>query len=335
MRLLLDAEIEAHGCLNSEQEKIHLKIPEENIELVLSNLEVSPGTDRPLMAVQLVFETESFDTGLEHGKRILQEILNSLSYVTSLHYQFYRSRRLIDWSDSSFEREYYAYQGFPGHDLPYEILNSELLESAIAIWKASKNEELKLAVHWFASGVASKVIEDQFQLFWFSAELIATHNKSPKKVNDLCPNCRKKLYCENCKKHPEHKPYDKQAIEQMFKFFIREDFDVISKKLFKTRNMLLHGSSREQVENQIGCELAVCVEDLARIVKLALLHVLNNDLAKLLGDKEISLIDIEGYAHTVLNMHLRMQSSPIPPDIEQIDKLALPTMSMSVNKKKE
>ena len=150
MKLLLEAEIVAHAVFDPSVGESRLSIPERNIELQLKNLDVEMGREKPLLEALLVFESESLETGLKEGREFLKELLCSLSYVTSLKFEYHRAKRLIDWSDGTFARQFHVYADFPGHDLPRYVLTPDLLESAGAMWQASKDRPLELAVHWFA-----------------------------------------------------------------------------------------------------------------------------------------------------------------------------------------
>lgn len=335
MKLLLEAEIVAHAVFDPSVGEARLSIPERNIELQLKNLDVEIGRDKPLLEALLVFESESLETGFEEGRDLLKELLSSLSYVTSLKLEYHRAKRLIDWSDGTFARQFHVYRDFPGHDLPYYVLTPDLLESAGAMWQASKGHPLEAAIHWFASGVKATLLEDQFQLFWFAAELLAAHGKDTTNVNDLCAICRNPLYCETCDTHPKHRPYQKQAIEQMIHAIVREKGEETSERLFKVRNMLMHGSTRPQIDAEIDGELADSVEDIARITKQAIFSLLQNNLAKTLGKERFDMLLLEGYAHTTIGLHVLMSSSSIPPELDMLDRLAMPKIDMVFSKKSD
>ena len=313
MRLLLEADVVAHAVFHPDVGEASLSIPERNIELRLKNLDVEMGKERPLLEALLIFEAESLETGFKIGRTLLKELLSSLSYITSFKFEYHRAKRLIDWSDGTFARQFHIYANFPGHDLPNYVLTPELLNSAGAMWQASKDHPLEVAVHWFASGVKATVLEDQFQLFWFAAELLASHGKDMTPVNDLCAVCRMPLYCETCGTHPTHRPYQKQVIEHLIHAFAGEKREVISERLFKVRNMLMHGSTRDQIELSIDHKLEDCVEEIAQITKTGILHLLQGDLAKVTEKETFEILLLEGYAHVTLGVHALMSSSSIPP----------------------
>lgn len=313
MRLLLEADVVAHAVFHPDVGEASVSIPERNIELRLKNLDVEMGKERPLLEALLVFEAESLETGFKTGRRLLKELLSSLSYITSFKFEYHRAKRLIDWSDGTFARQFYMVADFPGHNLPYYVLTPKLLNSAGAMWQASKDHPLEVAVHWFTSGVKATILEDQFQLFWFAAELLASHGKDTTPVNDPCPVCHNPLYCETCGTHPKHRPYQKQAIKQLIHAFAGDNREAISERLFKARNMLLHGSTRDQIELSIDRKLEDCVEEIAQITKRGIFHLLQGDLAKVTETRNFEILLLEGYAYMTLGIHALMSSSSIPP----------------------
>lgn len=333
MRLLLEAEVVAHAVFDPDVGEAHLSIPERNVELRLKNLDVEMGKEKPLLEALLVFEAESLESGFKTGRRLLKDLLSSLSYITSFKFEYHRARRLIDWSDGTFARQFHVYANFPGHDLPHYVLTPELLNNAGAMWQASKDHPLEVAVHWFASGVKATVLEDQFQLFWFAAELLASHGKDATPVNDLCAVCRTPLYCESCGTHPAHRPYQKQAIEKLIHAFSGEKGEEISERLFKVRNMLLHGSTRNPIELSIDGKLEDCVEEIAQVTKRGIFYLLRGDLANVTEKDRFEMLSLEGYAYMTLGIHTLVSSSSIPPDLNMLDRLAMPKIDLVLSEK--
>jgi len=335
MRLLLEAEVVSHAVFPQEYEFGTLSIPDRNIELHLSNHSVELGIDNPLLKALLIFECENLDTGKETGITLLGELLSSLSYVTSFKFQFSRAIRLIDWSEGTFNRSFLVFKDFSGHRLPHFVLNTNLLKTAGILWQASKDHPLETAIHWFASANNADASEDKFQFFWFSLELLATRGKNNKKVNDLCSKCQQPLYCETCGCHPTHRPYAKQAIQQLINEIVGDQGPIISERLFKTRNSLLHGSRKDQIESENNLEFVDCVEDIAHITKHAILKKMKTEMVNFADEEKLEFLIREGYANTTLGLSVDMSSSSIPPDISQLDRLAMPDVSLKFPKTRE
>ena len=97
--------------------------------------------------------------------------------------------------------------------------------------------------------------------------------------------------------------------------------------------MLLHGSTRKQIETEIEGELADCVEDIAQITKQAAFSLLNNELAQATDGETLNILMLEGYAHMTMDLTVHMSSSSIPPDTEMLDRLAMPELSVSISER--
>ncbi len=328
MRLLLEAEVVGHAVFEPDVGEATLSMPERNIELRLKNLDVDMGIEKPLLEALLIFEDENLEAGFESGRTLLKDLLSSLSYVTSFKFEYYRSKRLIDWSDGDFARQYYAISSFPGHDLPEYVLTAELLKSAGIVWQVSKDHPLEAAVHWFASGVRETASEAKFELFWFAMELLASYGKDTAPVNDLCAVCQTPLYCETCETHPKHRPYQKQAIEQLIHGIVGEKAHHISKRLFDVRNLLMHGATKDQIESKIEGKMEECVEHVAQITKGSILNLLGPDIAKISESDQFEMIFLDGYARMVMGARMLMTSSKIPPDVTMLNRLAMPEINL-------
>ena len=257
MRLLLEAHVTAHACFPPDFKDgvIRLQSTVDGLEFYMNNVKVEMGTEDPTMRAILVFEVENFESGLGKGREMLLAILRSLSFVTSSTFKYKKMIKLVDWAEGEQDREYVVAQPFPGHQLPQYILHPGHVESTFGVWRTTQDHPLELAIHWFSSGVGSTTLEDQFQFFWYALELVADHAKSPEKVHDLCTKCRSPLYCETCDAHPKHRPFKKQAIEALIRSHTdAEAADDVLKHAFKTRNMLMHGATREQIEDELQTE---------------------------------------------------------------------------------
>jgi hypothetical protein len=99
-------------------------------------------------------------------------------------------------------------------------------------------------------------LDDQFTYFWFVIEILAQVAKEPARVPDKCPHCRAPLYCPDCKSTPVHKPYAKQAIEQLFGKYAKRDGDSFYKLASDMRNQLLHGEEIAAIESSLGIDFA-------------------------------------------------------------------------------
>lgn len=96
--------------------------------------------------------------------------------------------------------------------------------------------------------IASKAPDDQFTFFWLVIELIAQVIKEPAPVPDRCPKCKTPLYCSDCQATPLHRPYARQAIEQLFGKYCSDEPEEFYRRANEARNMLIHGEDVEAIE---------------------------------------------------------------------------------------
>lgn len=336
-RLLLEVEVEAHACFDPELiNVVHASMPDRSVDFYIQNYRVERGEETPLMNAVLIFDSPSFEEGLDIGKKKLDGILRALSYVTSMKFSYRHAKRLVTWNSGVEERRYRVFKSFKGHDLPYYILEPDFIASALAIWRATSDEPHELAIHWFASAVAESVLEDQFQLFWFALELIASNDKPAGRVNDLCVKCRSPLFCEHCGEHPTHKPFNKQAIEALIAGIVGEaDASSISKRLFKIRNMLLHGSTRDQIEFSLGEGMDIGLNSLANIAKQAIYNSMLPQLKEKGGAPGIQIIGLDDYTKRTAIISAELRSGPIEADFGNLKELVIPKMDMIYARKDE
>lgn len=284
------------------------------------------------MIAALVFEGASLEDGLHAGREIIIEMLDSLTFATSSKFTYRKSIKLVDWTDGSKEREYNAYQPFPGHDLPYEVLDPYVVGSGFALWASTRNERVEQSIHWFSSAIAAASLEDQFQLFWFSIEITAGIIKKPEKVHDKCQKCSSPLYCEQCEIYPKHRPFNKQVIATLFDQFFGDDEEQKKKRAFDVRNMLLHGEPKVKVESEIGCGLDEVVEDVGQIARFALRPLVEEAIKKSGVVPRAVFLEKDEFVRKTLHLTTRLRSGEVKPDFKNLEDLVVPEMSLIISR---
>jgi hypothetical protein len=79
--------------------------------------------------------------------------------------------------------------------------------------------------------------------------LIAEITKETSPVSDKCQRCHTDLFCPSCNTISEHRPFAKQAIEALL-----NRLNVArgrQRDLLYIRNGIMHGRSREEIEEEI------------------------------------------------------------------------------------
>jgi len=199
-------------------------------------------------------------------------------------------RQIFNWEPGNDgNRECYYYTPRGAHDGgPFDALSQALLDSIGMLQAHSPNPRLRRALKWFANGVSSRFYDDQFVYFWLALELIAQNAKEPAPVSDKCPKCQEPLFCEICKTFPTHRPYQKQAIEQLF---VKTCADKnqgaeLFRNASEARNMLMHGDEVRAIEEALALQFGDLVDKLGG---LAWTCVLNQFASVLLGKRPMFL----------------------------------------------
>jgi hypothetical protein len=197
------------------------------------------------LSVEIVFEALDIVAAEGHAKDHLQKFLHLLSFVTSCGFRITRKIALIDWQlGGTGIREAFVYSP-SDRSADLHGLSASLLKTVEMLKSWGPTPLLETALRWYASGVRSTIMEDQFQLFWFVIEIIGA-SVAASKVVDKCVRCGGELCCATCGAISEHRPFPKQKISTMLSQGgvpqVRID------DLFYVRNALLHGTPREQIE---------------------------------------------------------------------------------------
>ncbi len=245
-RWLADYMVESEIKLDSRKQKIIYNHPDKLFEVHISN--ATKAHPNEILSVQIMLDAVDVAQAEKNTQEALQKFLHLMSFVTQTGYKISRKICVIDWSDAVGMRDAYVYAEYPVRH-PKEALTDSLFVTVGLIQGSETNTSLDMALRWFASGVRSKIMEDQFQFFWFVIELIATSTKNTNKVADRCPKCRGDLYCNTCQETPVHRPYDKQAIEALLNE-LKMSVDII-KDMHVVRNMLMHGEDRANIEKEL------------------------------------------------------------------------------------
>jgi Methylamine utilization protein MauJ len=262
-RWMVDYRVESELRLEPESRKLKYVHPDGLFEIDISN---APG-DAPEtenLSVQIVLTAPDITTAEDIAESHLRDFLYLLSFVTSTGYHITRRSCLLDWSPGHPNREGFIYATHSPRDA-HEALASSLLETVQMLQQWGTTPALERSLRWYSSGVRSRVMEDQFQCFWFVIELIAQATKGAERVSDKCQKCHGDLRCTSCGELSTHRPFQRQAIELLLSRMGIANTHIAD--LFLTRNGLLHGATRGTIESQIQARAPAFTFD--RIVDLA------------------------------------------------------------------
>ena len=165
-------------------------------------------------------------------------------------------------------------------------------------------------------------------------EVLGEHKKPTTKVPDLCQVCRSPLYCEHCEEHPTHKPFNKQSIEILIRKATGGDEDgSVCKRLFRTRNMLLHGSPAPKIEVETGKSMKDLVNELAIIAHQSLIEFVETSVPMPDPNSLFEFIQISDFTHGLLSMTANMQCGPVDANYDEWRKQPLPQLSLKVGQR--
>jgi len=308
-------------------------LPNGDYEIHISNLAVTPGIDRPLLSLQIIVDSNDFDNAREIGQQKLKDYLYYLTFVTNMSFRIHKLLRIIDWTPGLTKRDYHQYENFPDSGIPFPILNEEHIRSIELLNKVKLDDAFKRVLKWFSNGVSAEYMDDQFQFFWFSIELLSQLLKNPCNVNDLCPTCKNPLYCENCSMYPTHRPYPKQAINQLIEKIVTDDPDGFFKIANDIRNALMHGESIDNIEKSHGINLSEIVNKLGKVAWTAILIMFRAELSDKHSDSKLIFNTTNRYTHLTLSVATHMTANCSDPYKPVLSEFPKPNISLEYHDK--
>ncbi|HEY8084826.1 MAG TPA: methylamine utilization protein MauJ [Methylophilaceae bacterium] len=230
-----------------------------------------------LLSLHLKFDVQTFDMAADIAEERLADCLNILALTTGSRFERHRIRQIVDCTPNVDMRSCMMWGDSIGHEDPTPFLEEQIMNSINRLLTNDMSPAMSRAMRWYRLGINALVRDDQFQYFWFALELIAISQKSTAKVPDQCPHCKSPLYCETCKKHPLHKPYDKQAIRAMIKAVDNDCDEATLERLGDTRNALMHGATLREFEKKFTEPHEEIVDVLGRIVFKVLISQISRE----------------------------------------------------------
>ncbi len=322
-RWLADYEVEAHLCIPDASKLTYLH-PKGLFEIQLKNLRTAPGTDTPLLSAHVIFDADNAELAAAESKDLLKLFLDTLALVTNTRFGIHQLVRVVDWTPGLAERQCLQFKGFAGAHLPIPCLGSAFIDTVRALHETDISPRLRRALKWFAQGVGSVDFDDQFQCFWFVLELVAELKKDRSPVPDLCPKCRSALYCPACGTTPTHRPFPKQAIQQLVERLVPDNGLHVFSKFVAVRNQMLHAEEIRDVETALSVSISDVVDEVGRVAWRALRYAFQGAI-----DGKRDFLEVSSYTHRMLNAVVDMRfgaaADPQNPRVED-----LPTVEVSL-----
>ena len=278
-----------------------------------------------LLSLHVTFDAPSLDEAADIAEERLADCLNMLAFTTGCSFVRHRIRQIVDCTPGVQMRSCLMWGDSIGHEDPTPFLDDQIVNSIDRLLAFDTPPAIHRAMRWYRIGINAKVPDDQFQYFWFALELVAVSQKSSEKVPDRCPHCNSPLYCETCKRHPLHRPYEKQAIRELIKAVDKDSDDATVERLEKTRNSLMHGGTLREIEKELPEPREEVVDVLGRIVFKALVNQFPREIFK----EKVVFGNPSTYVHRTLTGVAHLQTV-VPVDADGEFDLSFSGMKMTM-----
>lgn len=308
-RFLANWEIESDIIVPAGTPFVRYDHPASTYTVFLRNIPSSRSYDLTFISMQLVFDASALFEAKDIGERLAKEFLDYLAFATNLKVRLRTLLQIYGWEPGTGMREGLIYSRAKAQDdAPYEVLDNVILETIGMLQAHPISRRLRRALKWFSNGIAARSPDDQFAYFWFVIELVAQLIKEPAPVPDKCPTCKSPLYCENCAATPLHRPYPKQAIEQLFSRYVNDEPEKGCQLATDARNMLMHGEEVASIEAKLEIEFPNLVNIIGRLAWVSLL----NQFVPALLNKKPSFLQTSQYVYTNLRGMAHIQTAFVP-----------------------
>lgn len=333
-RWRVDHEIRSDFILAKTQNQVVFKAPDKSHVIYLMTRR-GPGkhaADELYLSSHVILDEQEAMDAVEKAEAYLSHFLETLAIVTSVCYRIEGRTLVVDWSPGLNSRRCISFKKFPNPDVPKYALTQDLVDT---VMKYSTNPiplNVRLAMSWWARGVATSFAPDQFQFFWYALEILTEHHKPTTKITSKCPHCSGDLHCQSCGTVPLHRPYPKQAVKILIEKHLTRDPDVFFKQMDEARNRLLHGDDQKLIEQDMGVDWGTLSDRLGRLTWLSLLDTLRKITMEHSSRETVAIVQTNSYLHydVILRSDLTIGVHHVNPLEPQIDEFQLPGLEISM-----
>jgi hypothetical protein len=320
-------EVESDITLPKSQSFVRYDHPEGKYTIFLRPTPTEKN-DPVRMLMQVLFDAPSIAEADDVSEEFGKEFLDYLTFASNLRTRLGKLKHIFNWepAQQGVMRDAIYFNMSPADDAPYEVLDTGLLDTLGFLQSKPVSTRVRRALKWFANGVAAQYQDDKFAFFWFVLEVVALVVKTAAPVPDKCPKCRTPLFCPACNASHLHRPYPKQAIEELFQRLIKDTPDDFFKQVSRARNMLMHGEELRSIEEELRVEFATLVDKMGRLAWIAIV----NQFSPVLGGKRVQFIQTSKYVRMNLSFSANFQFG-YTPDFENPDPAALPHVQMTMH----
>lgn len=272
MRYVANFEIASDVSVVADDIALTINDPRGAFKARIKNIPRSEFTTPFLLSFQIYYEAQNLEDAEDVAEDLLANCLNMLAFTTGSSFRKHRIRQIVDAETSSkgAMRDVLMWGDRVEYEDPQPFLRPENANSIESLLKFDVPPAIRRALRWYRLGIDAAAPDDQFTYFWFALEIVAEFQKPTAKVHDKCPHCQSPLYCEHCAKHPEHRPYAKQAIRALMMAADDVCNDATVDLLDMARNSLMHGLTLREIESELPNPHESVVDLLGRILFKAL-----------------------------------------------------------------
>jgi hypothetical protein len=322
----MNCEVESDLCLVATQSTLRYQHPKGTYVVFLRNLELKPAGESPLLSAQMTFNAPSLQESRKVGESYLREFLDFLTLITNNRFRIHRILQMFEWEPETDERSAIYYNDVANPSIPFAALNDDILKTLSDIQREDLSPLVRRAIKWFGNGVASRYSDDQFTFFWLAIEVLSEATKDTSLRPDICPRCKTPMYCPSCEETPLHRPYPKQAIQQLFRRHGGTGWEEIYRKADKVRNQLMHGEEVAAIEANLSIDLKIIVDQVGRLAWTSLISQFNRVFAN--GDRQALFCDT--YANGGLSSGAHLQVS-FKPNFDNPDPAHFPKIELNIS----
>lgn len=272
MQVVANYEIKSECSVVEDDLRLQIKHPQGLFRALIKNIPRPDYSTPFLLSLHLYFDAPDLDGAKELAEERLADCLNMLAFASGSAFTRHRIRQIVDCTPDSGMRDIRFWGEAIDHEDPQPFLNEDTTKAIERLSEFQLPPAIRRAMRWYRLGINATVPSDQFQYFWFALEIIAEFQKGEEKVPSNCSHCNSPLFCESCNTHPVHKRYQKQAIQALLAAVDKEFDEAMFKRLDKTRNGLMHGSTMKEIEGDQPEGDKHIVDILGNLVWKALVH---------------------------------------------------------------
>lgn len=328
-RWIAIAEIETELVLPDGAPPICYDDPRGEFRVRIANLAVRPLADTPLLELHIEFDAPDLAAAAEGARAKIRDFVRLMSFTTQTPFRLRQVNRIVDWSPGLSIREQMIYH-VDRTALPHPALLPDFVTTIGTLTANPMAPEVRVALRWFANGLGARLMEEQFQYFFFAIEVLAEYHKPTERVPDKCPRCSTALFCSSCDETPTHRPYAKQAIESLVSKLINgwpDAFQVLN----LVRNRMMHGKSREEIQCELVLPLDEVVDRAGRVAWTAIL----NSIVLPPGEHRLDLAEVSTFVQrtVTVGIHASMGMKGGDPNNPTVDQLG--SLEISVERNRE